>query len=50
LKGELATSVMKVRTEAMEAVKRIWGRGLERLLFLVLARFEFACRIIVLIN
>ena len=50
LKGELATSVMKVGTEMMEAVKRIWGRGLERLLFLVLARFEFACKIVVLID
>ena len=50
LKGELATSVMKVRTEVMEVVKRIWGRGLESLLFLVLARFEFGCKIVVLID
>jgi hypothetical protein len=50
LKGELATSVMRVRTEVMEAVKRIWGRGLERLLFLVLARFKFACKNVVLID
>ena len=36
--GELATSVMEVRTAMMD-VKRILERGLGRLLFLVLARF-----------
>jgi hypothetical protein len=36
--GELATSVMEVRTAMMD-VKRISERGLGRLLFLVLARF-----------